>query len=157
MSDRKLADLVYDGAIAAALECAATYTPEAIRNQLFRDDDRHLQDEASCDVFLRAWFSSLESPFLRAEAADWFTGAYTTELAPVPNAEYIGAYIQTQSLRDVIARVVEIVLGPELKDLENTPEHPLSAESAEQWRAVGKVLAALDLPPAVVPVAPEKS
>lgn len=157
MSESKLADLVYDGAMAEAIRSAAAYTPEAIRNQLFRDDDRHLHDEAACDAFLREWFSSLESPFLRAEAADWFVGAYTTELAPVPNAEYIGAHIQTQALRDVIARVVEIILGPELKDLEDTPDHPLSAESARRWRAVGRVLATLDLPPAVAPIAPEES
>jgi hypothetical protein len=41
-----------------------------------------------------------------------------------------------------------------LKDLEDTPEHPLDAASAAKWRAVGRILADIELPPVVSPVAP---
>lgn len=156
MTGPRLIDLIYDGEIDQAIERAAPFTPQEIHTQLFLEDDRHLKDEGPCDEFLRTWFASIESPYLRAEAADWFTGTYTTELAPVPNAEYIGAYMRTTSLRELIKKVADVILGPELKDLEETPEHPLDATSAERWRDVGSILADIDLPPAVSPVAPSE-
>ncbi|TFC80110.1 hypothetical protein E3O45_02960 [Cryobacterium sp. TMS1-20-1] len=137
-----------------AIELANQLNPDEIRNRIFRDDERHLHDEAPCDVFLRRWYQTLESPYLRAEAADCFVSAYTTELAPVPNGEYIGAYMRTESLREVITKIASAILGPELKDLDDTPEHPLDAASAEKWRAVGRILADIELPPVVSPVAP---
>ncbi|MCK2022719.1 hypothetical protein KZC52_07275 [Microbacterium sp. kSW2-24] len=153
-TEPRLVDLVYDGAFAQAIERAHSFAPHEVHTQLFLDDERHLEDAGPCDEFLRAWIDSIEFPFLRAEAADAFARCYTTELAPVPNGEYIGAYLLTRALHDALARVIEVILGDELKDLEETPRHPLSAESAARWRAVGRALAELDLPPAVSPVAP---
>ena len=150
----ELADLIYQGNMDQAIELANQLNPDEIYNRIFRDDERHLHDEAPCDVFLRRWYQTLESPYLRAEAADCFVSAYTTELAPVPNGEYIGAYMRTESLRELITKVASAILGPELKDLEDTPEHPLDAASAEKWRAVGRILADIELPPVVSPVAP---
>ena len=150
----ELADLIYQGNMDQAIELANQLNPGEIRNRIFCDDERHLHDEAPCDVFLRRWYQTLESPYLRAEAADCFVSAYTTELAPVPNGEYIGAYMRTESLRELIKKVASAILGPELKDLEDTPEHPLDAASAEKWRAVGRILADIELPPVVSPVAP---
>ena len=151
-----LADLIYQGNLDQAIELAKQLTPDEIRKRIFRADERHLHDEAPCDVFLRRWYSTIESPYLRAEAADCFVSAYTTELAPVPNGEYIGAYMRTESLRELIKKIASAILGPELKDLEETPDHPLDAASAKKWRAIGKILADLDLPPAVSPIAPEE-
>ncbi|MBC7517994.1 MAG: hypothetical protein H7248_03790 [Microbacteriaceae bacterium] len=150
----ELADLVYQGDLDRAIEVAQPLTPDEIRKRLLADDERFLADQGPCDVFLRRWYATLKSPFLRAEAADCFVSAYTTELAPVPNGEYIGAYMRTESLRELITKVASAILGPELKDLEETPEHPLDGASAEKWRAAGRILAGLDLPPAVSPVAP---
>ena len=150
----ELADLVYQGDLNQAIEAAEQLNPQEIYNRLFRDDDRHLDDEVPCDVFLCRWYATIESPYLRAEAADCFVGTYTTELAPVPNGEYIGAYMRTESLRALINKVASAILGPELKDLEDTPAHPLDKASAEKWRVAGRILAELDLPPAVSPVAP---
>lgn len=150
----ELADLVYQGDLDQAIEVAEQLNPQEIYNRIFRDDDRHLDDEGPCDIFLRRWYATLQSPFLRAEAADCFVSAYTTQLAPVPNGEYIGAYMRTESLRELIKKVASAILGPELKDLEDTPEHPLDKASAEKWRVAGRILAELDLPPAVSPMAP---
>jgi hypothetical protein len=150
----ELADLIYQGNMDQAIELANQLNPDEIRKRILYDDERHLHDEAPCDVFLRHWYQTLESPYLRAEAADCFVSAYTTELAPVPNGEYIGAYVRTDSLRELITKVASAILGPELKDLEDTPEHPLDAASAEKWRAVDRILAELDLPLAVSPIAP---
>lgn len=149
-----LADLIYHGHLNQAIEVAKRLNPVEIYNRILRDDDRHLDDEAPCDAFLRRWYSTLESPYLRAEAADCFVSAYTTQLAPVPNGEYIGAYMRTESMRELIKKVASAILGPELKDLEDTPEHPLDAGAAEKWRAAGRILAELDLPLAVSPIAP---
>jgi hypothetical protein len=149
-----LADLIYQGNLDQAIELANQLNPDEIYNRIFRDDERFLDDQAPCDVFLRRWYQTLESPYLRAEAADCFVSAYTTQLAPVPNGEYIGAYMRTDSLRELITKIASAILGPELKDLEDTPEHPLDSASAEKWRAVGRILAELDLPPVVSPVAP---
>ena len=157
MTSPGLADLIYQGNLDQAIEIAKQLNPDEIRKRIFHDDDRHLYNEAPCDVFLRRWYSTLTSPYLRAEAADCFVGAYTTQLAPVPNGEYIGAYMRTESLRELIKKIASAILGVELKDLEETPEHPLDAVSAEKWRAVGRILAELDLPPAVSPVAPEEA
>jgi len=157
MSEPTLADLVYGRRLEQAIELGGQLNPQEIYNRLLRDDDRHLHDEAPIDEFLRRWFETLKSPYLRAEAADCFTSTYTTQLAPVPNAEYIGAYMRTASLRELIKKIADAILGPELKDLEETPEHPLTAESAVKWRAVGKILADLDLPPAVSPIAPQET
>ena len=150
----ELADLIYQGNMDQAIELANQLNPDEIYNRIFRDDERHLHDEAPCDVFLRRWYQTLESPYLRAEAADNFVSAYTTQLAPVPNGEYIGAYMRTDSLRELITKIASAILGPELKDLEDTPEHPLDAASAAKWRAVGRILADIELPPVVSPVAP---
>lgn len=152
----ELADLIYQGKFDQAIELAKQFNPEEIRKRLLTDDERFVGHQAPCDVFLRRWYATLESPYLRAEAADCFVSAYTTELAPVPNGEYIGAYLRTESLRELIKKVASAILGPELKDLEETPEHPLDKASAEKWRAAGRILAGLDLPPAVSPVAPEE-
>ena len=151
-----LADLIYQGNLDQAIEIAKQLNPDEIRKRILTDDERHLYDEGPCDVFLRRWYSSLTSPYLRAEAADCFVSAYTTELAPVPNGEYIGAYMRTESLRALIKKISSALLGIEIRDLEETPEHPLDAASGERWRAVGRILAELDLPPAVSPIAPEE-
>jgi hypothetical protein len=150
----ELADLIYQGNMDQAIELANQLNPDEIRKRILYDDERFLDDQAPCDVFLRRWYQTLESPYLRAEAANCFVSAYTTELAPVPNGEYIGAYMRTESLRELIRKVASAILGPELKDLEDTPEHPLDAASAEKWRAAGRILAELDLPLAVSPTAP---
>ena len=101
----ELADLIYQGNMDQAIELANQLNPDEIYNRIFRDDERHLHDEAPCDVFLRRWYQTLESPYLRAEAADCFVSAYTTQLAPVPNGEYIGAYMRTDSLRELITKI----------------------------------------------------
>ena len=101
----ELANLIYQGNMDQAIELANQLNPDEIYNRIFRDDERHLHDEAPCDVFLRRWYQTLESPYLRAEAADCFVSAYTTQLAPVPNGEYIGAYMRTDSLRELITKI----------------------------------------------------
>jgi hypothetical protein len=155
MTESRLADLVYDGQFERALDAAADLTPDGIRRRLLSDDQRWLLDEAPCDEFLRRWYATLTSPYLRAEAADCFVSAYTTELAPVPNGEYIGANWRTESLRSLLAEVSDALLGEKLRDLEETPEHPLPPEYAEKWRAAGRILAELDLPPAVPLINPD--
>ena len=62
--------------------------------------------------------------------------------------------MRTESMRELIKKVASAILGPKLKNLEDTPEHPLDAASAEKWRAAGRILAELDLPLAVSPIAP---
>lgn len=157
MTEPRLADLVYERRFDEALAIAQRLVPDTIHQELFQHDDRHLTDEAPCDEFLRLWYSSLTSPYLRAEAADCFAGTYTTELAPVPNAEYIGANMRTGSLRDLIATISDVLLGPEFTDLEETPEHPLDKQSAERWRAIGRAIGEFELPPAVDAVAPNQA
>ncbi|KNY05729.1 hypothetical protein [Microbacterium sp. GCS4] len=154
MSDVRLVDLMYRGEFDEAIEVARPFTPDEIYNQILRDDDRHLITAGPCDEFIRRWYETIDSPYLRAEAADCFVSAFTTQLAPVPNGEYIGAYLRTASLRDLIQKVSSALLGIEIRDLEETPEHPLDPDSARRWRKAGRILAALDLPEPVSPIAP---
>jgi len=157
VSEARLVDLVYEGRLEEALEIANRLTPEEIHAQLFRRDDRHLTDEGPCDEFLRYWYERIEDPYLRALAAEWFADTYLTELAPVANAEFIGAHWRTESLRTLIQAISEATLGWEVNEWTKTPEAPLSPESAEKWRAIGRILAELDLPPAVPQINPDGS
>ncbi|KJQ55915.1 hypothetical protein [Microbacterium sp. SA39] len=154
-SERSLADLVYRGEFGEALKAAGDLTPKKIHSLLFLEDGRHREDEGPCDEFLRLWYASIEDPYLRALAASWFADTYLTELAPVPNAEYIGANWRTESLRDLLKAVSDALLGWEVNEWTETPERPLPQESAGKWRAAGKILAELDLPPAVPLINPD--
>jgi len=149
-----LADLVYAGRLDDAINVAKDLHPDAIHRMLFLEDHRHLQDESPGDVFVRAWYSTLESAYLRADAAHTFSDTFMTELAPVPNGEFIGANMKTEALRQLLETVSRACLGAEVNDWARSPEQPLPAESAAQWREIGRVLAQLDFPPPVPAVAP---
>jgi hypothetical protein len=149
-----LADLVYAGRLDDAINVAKDLHPDAIHRMLFREDLRWLQVEAPGDEFVRAWYSTLESAYLRAEAAYTFSDTFMTELAPVPNGEFIGANMKTEALRQLLETVSRACLGAEVNDWAQSPRQPLPAESAAQWREIGRVLANLDFPPSVPAVAP---
>lgn len=152
-----LADLVYAGRIDDALVVAKDLNPRAVYEALFLADERFLADVDSPDVFVRAWYDTLGSPYLRAEAAHEFADVYLTELAPVPNAEFIGANMKTEAFRALLQTVAKACLGYEVNEWEETPEHPLPEASARKWRAVGFALDSLDFPPAVPVVAPPEA
>lgn len=148
-----LADLVYAGRVDDAIEAARDLHPRAIHRMLFQDDHRWLQDETPADAFVRAWFATLESAYLRAEAAHTFSDTFMTELAPVPNAEFIGAHMKTEALKQLLTAASRACLGPEVNDWAISPEQPLPAESAAKWQEIGRTLATLDFPPPVQPTA----
>lgn len=152
-----LAHLVYEMRIEEAVELARDLHPRAIHRILFQEDLRWLSDETPGDAFVRAWYATLESAYLRAEAAHTFADTFMTELAPVPNGEYIGANMKTEALRQLLLTVARACSGPEVNDWSRSPEQPLPAESSAQWREIGRVLANLEFPPPVPPVAPSPS
>ena len=57
-----LADLIYQGNLDQAIELAKQLNPDEIRNRIFRDDDRFLDDKAPCDVFFAAGDRLLRAP-----------------------------------------------------------------------------------------------
>jgi len=154
MTKHAFVDLVYDGKISDALAAVKDLNPDAVYEALFVDDERHLKDEAPGDVFVRAWYNKLTSPYLRAEAAHIFADVFLSERAPVPNGEFIGANMKTEALRRLLKAVSEACSGYEVNEWEMTPERPLPAASAAKWRRIGRAIAQFDFPPPVPPVAP---
>lgn len=147
-------DLVYSGQVDAAIEASRDLAPHVIYTRLFVEDKRHLEDQEPADVFVRAWYATLKSPYLRAEAAYEFADVFLTELAPVPNGEFIGANMKTEALRELLLAVSKACVGDEVNEWEITPEQPLPPASAAKWREIGRIIAALDFPPPVPAVAP---
>ncbi|MGW9159655.1 hypothetical protein [Microbacterium sp. NPDC055665] len=154
MTTPSFVDLVYAGRVDEAIAAVSELTPHTIYTRLFVDDDRHLQDQDAGDVFVRAWYETLTSPYLRAEAAYEFADVFLTELAPAPNGEFIGANLKTEALRNLLTAISVACLGDEVNEWEETPEQPLPAASAAKWREIGRVIASLDFPPPVPRVAP---
>lgn len=144
-----LADLVYEGHHVEAIEVARDLHPRAVHRLLFLDDHRHLDDEGPAGVFVRQWYATLTSPYLRAEAAYNFADTFMTELAPYPDAEFIGARMKTDALRDLLGAVSKACSGSEVQGWAVSPEEPLTPEAAAQWKEIGRLLAALDFPPSV--------
>lgn len=145
----RLSDLVYSGRIEDAIAAARDLHPQAIHRILFLDDHRWLKDEKPADAFIRAWYAAMQSAYLRAEAAHTFSDTYMTELAPVPDAEFIGAHMKTEAIKQLLVTVSRACLGPELNDWATSPEQPMPAESTAKWQEIGRVLETLDFPPPI--------
>lgn len=105
-----------------------------------------MTDSAPYGEFISRWYRSLSSPYLRAEAADWFAQAYLTEIADVPNAEYIGAEMATESKKQVIRHLAQSIDSTDIADWAISPERPLSPAQLAAWKKVALHLRAICLP-----------
>lgn len=140
-----IADLVDAGKIGDAVQQAHGLTPQRVRELLFASGG-FMRDSGPYDEFLRRWYATLESPYLRAEAADWFCQAYLTELADVPGAEQYGAALATESKRDVLEHLASEMRGRNISDWSTSPEEPLSKAQVRAWADASYVLASVRLP-----------
>ena len=141
----ELGRLVDKGEIDEALLRAKGLTPQKVRELLFSGDG-FMKDSAPYDEFIARWYCSLNSPYLRAEAADWFAQAYLTEIADVPNAEQIGAEMATESKKQVIRYLAQSIDGKGLKDWAMSPEKPLSRKQLEAWKQASNRLREISIP-----------
>lgn len=134
-----IARLVNTGNINEALKAAEGLTPERVRSLLFSGDG-FMKDSTPYGDFLSRWYESLNSPYLRAEAADWFAQAYLTEIADVKNAESIGAKMATESKREVIKHLAETIESDDIADWTMSPEKPLSRNQHSAWQKIARKL-----------------
>lgn len=134
-----IARLVDAGNIVEALKAAHGLTPERVRTLLFRGDG-FMEDSGPYGEFLSRWYESLTSPYLRAEAADWFAQAYLTELADVENAEFLGAKMATESKREVLKHLMETIQSHDLLDWTTSPERPLTKDQYNSWQKIARKL-----------------
>ncbi|WP_433930193.1 hypothetical protein [Curtobacterium flaccumfaciens] len=141
----EIASLVDGGRIGDAVRAARGLTPQRVRELLFASGG-FMQDSGPYDEFFRRWYATLESPYLRAEAADWFCQAYLTELADVPGAEHYGAALSTDSKRAVRDHLAREMRGRNISDWSMSPEEPLSKTQVRAWSTAADELAAVRLP-----------
>ncbi|ROP61513.1 hypothetical protein [Curtobacterium sp. PhB115] len=140
-----IAALVDQGKIGDAVHEARGLTPQRVRELLFASGG-FMRDSAPYDEFFRRWYATLESPYLRAEAADWFCQAYLTELADVPGAEQFGPALSTDSKREVVAHLAREMRGRNISDWSKSPEEPLSKAQVRAWRDASYELGAVRMP-----------
>ncbi|TCU81982.1 hypothetical protein EDF51_104354 [Curtobacterium sp. PhB25] len=140
-----LADLVDAGKIGDAVQQARGLTPGRVRELLFASGG-FMRDSGPYDEFFRRWYATLDSPYLRAEAADRFCQAYLTELADVPGAEQFGAALATESKRDVLGHLAKEMRGRNISDWSTSPEEPLSKAQVRAWADASYALASVRLP-----------
>lgn len=105
-----------------------------------------MKDSSPYGEFISRWYNSLKSPYLRAEAADWFAQAYLTEIADVPNAENIGAEMATDSKKQVIRYLAQSIDGKDIKDWAMSPEKPVSPKQLEAWHKASRQLREISIP-----------
>ena len=140
-----LGQLVDRGAVDQALEAARPLTPRAVRDSLFATGG-FMEDSTPYGEFVSRWYDSLDSPYLRAEAADWFAQSYLTELADVADAETVGARMATGSKGDVLRHLTTSLLSRDLEDWNTSPEKPLDNEEFEAWRQLARTIQRLRTP-----------
>lgn len=134
-----IARLIDAGQIDEALKAAQGLTPERVRTLLFSGEG-FMENSGPYGVFLSRWYESLNSPYLRAEAADWFAQSYLTELADVENAESLGARMATESKRAVIKHLADTIQSNDIADWTTSPEKPLSKEQHSNWQKIARKL-----------------
>ena len=143
--DHSISRLVDRGEIDAALLAVKGLTPERVRQLLFSGDG-FMINARPYGEFIARWYASLSSPYLRAEAADWFAQAYLTEIADIPHAEHLGALMSTESKRHVLEYLAETAAGKDLEDWAASPERPLSQKQLEGWKKISRQLRGLSFP-----------
>jgi hypothetical protein len=141
----ELSRLVDRGEIEEALHRAEGLTPQKVR-ELLLSGDGFMKNSAPYGEFISRWYTSLNSPYLRAEAADWFAQAYLTEIADLPNAEQIGAEMATESKKQVIAHLAQSIDGKDLADWAMSPEKPLSPTQLQAWKKASRQLREISIP-----------
>ena len=141
----ELGKLVDRGDIDGALLAARGLTPKRVR-ELLLSGDGFMTNSAPYGEFISRWYNSLTSPYLRAEAADWFAQAYLTEIADVPGAEQTGAAMSTESKKGVIRYLAESIGGRDVADWATSPERPITQQQLGGWKAVAQQLREITLP-----------
>ncbi|ALG30369.1 hypothetical protein AOZ07_16205 [Glutamicibacter halophytocola] len=137
-----IARLVDAGKIDEALKAANGLTPERVRTLLFSGAG-FMENSGPYGEFLSRWYESLNSPYLRAEAADWFAQAYLTEIADLKNAEFLGAKMATESKREVIKHLADTIDSKDIEDWTTSPEKPISKDQHNHWQKIAQKLKVL--------------
>jgi len=140
-----LGQLVDRGEVDEALQTARPFTPRAVRDSLFATGG-FMEDSTPYGEFVSRWYDGLDSPYLRAEAADWFAQSYLTELADVADAETVGARMATGSKADVLRHLTTSLLSKDLEDWNTSPEEPLTNDALEAWRQLARTIQGLGTP-----------
>ncbi|WP_148061722.1 hypothetical protein [Curtobacterium sp. JUb34] len=141
----EIARLVDTGAIEAAVAEAQGLTPDRVADLLFASGGFAV-DMAPYDAFVRRWYERLDSPYLRAAAAERFGDAYLTELAGVPGGEEFAAELTEAALRAVIAHTGRMMRGPAITDWAEPHVAVMSTARARSWREASMELAKVHLP-----------
>lgn len=141
----EISKLVDSGRIDEAVRAAGGLNPRLVADLLF-DSGGFVHDMAPYDTFFRRWYQTLDSPFLRAEAAERFGDAYLTELAGVPGGEAFGAELVTTAIRDVIAHTVGLMRGPEVSEWAEPHVDVMPRGRALAWREAADRLSQVHLP-----------
>lgn len=141
----EIAHLVDSGQIETAVRAARGLAPRRVADELFASGG-FSYDMEPYDAFFRAWYATLDSPFLRAEAAERFGDAYLTELAGVPGGESFGAELLPAALREVVAHVGRLMQGPEIADWAEPQVGAMSSARVRAWREAAARLASVRLP-----------